>query len=71
MHCVRIAYLIYWIQTSGGGAMSHSLYGYLSRQTTQVLEGILQSFSEDEDSELNSEIARLILLILEERNEIC
>ena len=47
--------------------MPHSLYGYLSRQSTQVLEELLQSYLEAEETEVHAEIVRVISLVLEER----
>jgi len=66
MHCVCNAYLIYWEQT-GGGIMAHSIYDYLSRQSTEKLRHILKLYIGDEQSELNNEIIRLVTKVLNER----
>lgn len=47
--------------------MPHSLYGYLSRQSTQVLEELLQFYCESEQTELHIEIIQLITKALEGR----
>ena len=51
--------------------MSHSLYGYLSRRTTEELKEILESYLDAEQTELHMEIVLLILMVLEERGESC
>lgn len=45
----------------------HSLYGYLSRRTTEELVQILHIYSEYEKTELNTDIIRMVTKILEER----
>ena len=47
--------------------MAHSIYDYFTRQSTEKLRLILKLYIEDEQSELNSEIIRLIIKVLNER----
>ena len=47
--------------------MKHSIYGYLSRQSTQQLDNILDYFLHLELCEYHAEIIRMILSILRER----
>lgn len=49
--------------------MDHSLRGYLSRQTTEALDLLLHSYLDMELTDLNAEIIRLILAILQEREK--
>ena len=48
--------------------MSHSIYNYLQRRTTEELECVLMSYLGEVASELNREVIRLTLQVLSERN---
>ena len=47
--------------------MDHSIFGYLSRQSTQRLDSILDYYLHLEVCEYHAEIIRMILSILRER----
>ena len=48
--------------------MSHSVYGYLQRRTTEELENALTSYLSGATSEFNREVIRMTLQVLNERN---
>lgn len=48
--------------------MSHSLYCYLRRRTTEELENILHLCVDDVESAINREVVRLTVNILWERD---
>ena len=48
--------------------MSHSLYCYLKRRTTEELKNILHLCVDDVESAINREVVRLTVNILLERN---
>ena len=47
--------------------MSHSIYSYLQRRTTEELENILILYMADTESELSREVVRMTMGILAER----
>lgn len=47
--------------------MAHSIYDYLCRQSTEKLQHIQKLYIEDEQSELNKEVIRLVTKVLDER----
>ena len=49
--------------------MSHSVYGYLKRRTTEELECTLRQYLTGEDLEWNREVILMILDILWERDK--
>ena len=50
-----------------GEDMSHSLYSYLQRRTTEELENILILYMRDPASEVGREVVRMTVDILSER----
>lgn len=50
--------------------MSHSVYCYLQRRSTEELENVLMSYLGEATSELNREVIRLTLQVLNER-KVC
>ena len=48
--------------------MSHSIYSYLQRRSTEELENVLMSYLGEVTSELNREVIQLKLQVLSERN---
>ena len=50
-----------------GADMSHSIYSYLQRRTTEELENILILYMADTESELSREVVRMTMGILAER----
>ena len=49
--------------------MDHSLYGYLSRQDTQVLERVLREYLEMEPSRIQGDTVAIIQDILRKREK--
>ena len=47
--------------------MSHSLYSYLRRRTTEELENVLVLYMADRNSALSREVLRLTISVLSER----
>lgn len=47
--------------------MSHSLYSYLRRRTTEELENVLVLYMGDRDSALSREVLRMTISVLSER----
>ena len=54
-----------WMRTK---TMSHSIYSYLQRRSTEELENVLMSYLGEVTSELNREVIQLTLQVLSERN---
>ena len=48
--------------------MNHSMYSYLKRRSTEELENVLQLCIGDESSGINTEVIKLTVQILCERN---
>ena len=48
--------------------MSHSIYSYLQRRSTEEFENVLMSYLGEVTSELNREVIQLTLQVLIERN---
>ena len=67
LQCILVIIEIGFLSSTEVLRMDHSLYGYLSRQTTQVLAHLLSEYLQKPDCETHRDVIEILQSILLER----